>query len=900
MKFIGNIHLKILLLYIWFHKISNLEEKKEFFNNLSWIGEITEKTDDVKKYEITIKDMNSLNNLKVLIKGLNKTLNHYVLSFYQNDSSFTKRYQLFQSYNNEIEMWLNKNQFNDKFYFSIECKYIPCNYSCSIDKINSIELKFNKVYNYYVTNEIKVMEFIFKDNNKSYSNNDKLLIWVKGNKNLTVINKSKNSMGKNVEIKSENICTNEKDINTMNFKIDNNAMENIEKKYQFYLLNMNNYIESKEFNYIISVYGELDDIINVGAIIFNENGTSKFILEDNIEIGGLLKNEGMNKTCFKYIGNKSLTFTNHDHVKINYTEEEKDKFCLTLEDKRDGFFSFYFVNKNNNSKGDLYFPKVIGVEQPMRYIKENNSIQLIISKPSDYFDYFIYNFNTPNNISIEGYFCDSYPFCDESDSMKKIKLYESFKDVTFLKNHFNNHSLSLIDKNQLILIISCINAYIKQEDEIQENIGYNIPHYCLTDINIYKEIYYSQYVFSGNTTTENYTFIHDYSFSYSFLNIELFYGEILIEIEEPSSDQYISFYHKNRYIYEIQNSTCKLKIKANINSYYHINYTPLIMIIANSSTYFTYLYNVEGTYLIHFNEYDNLFSDMFFENNLTNLTNSLLPFTNDSNEDFLLINFNPINCKIEVDSSQSNIINLNNSYQSLNILDYNNSIQSFQYSIKKKNKEEKDCLFLVSVYNLNSNDGSIILSKNVPRIFHFPSNLSYMRFSYYHQRRNLKYIIISLEPYNGTFDVEFLFNNVSTNDTNPYVEPNLASRTEIKVETNNIINDLESENCFERYLIKFKVISHNGNKEAFLKINVLSGNDDLYYFMIIYNSVILFIFICLVLVFLFILFRKRKPKFKKEKSYLIELGKGKKEGEGEVRGNKNEALLPWPTITTSL
>ena len=51
-------------------------------DNLRWINEITEKTDDVKKYEITIKDMNSLNNLKVLIKGLNKTLNHYVLSFY--------------------------------------------------------------------------------------------------------------------------------------------------------------------------------------------------------------------------------------------------------------------------------------------------------------------------------------------------------------------------------------------------------------------------------------------------------------------------------------------------------------------------------------------------------------------------------------------------------------------------------------------------------------------------------------------------------------------------------------------------------------------------------------------------------------------------------------------------
>ena len=68
------------------------------------------------KYKITIKDIKSVNNLKELIKGYNKTLNHYVLSFYQNDSSFTKRYQLFQSYNNEIEMWLSNNEFYDKFY----------------------------------------------------------------------------------------------------------------------------------------------------------------------------------------------------------------------------------------------------------------------------------------------------------------------------------------------------------------------------------------------------------------------------------------------------------------------------------------------------------------------------------------------------------------------------------------------------------------------------------------------------------------------------------------------------------------------------------------------------------------------------------------------------------------
>ena len=51
-------------------------------DNLRWINEITGKSNDVMKYKITIKDIKSVNNLKELINGHNKTLNHYILSFY--------------------------------------------------------------------------------------------------------------------------------------------------------------------------------------------------------------------------------------------------------------------------------------------------------------------------------------------------------------------------------------------------------------------------------------------------------------------------------------------------------------------------------------------------------------------------------------------------------------------------------------------------------------------------------------------------------------------------------------------------------------------------------------------------------------------------------------------------
>ena len=334
MKFIDNVYLKIVLLFIWFYKVANLHEI-EFPSNGSLNYTINNKS-DVRQYKVNITEKINTNFLKIIITGQNNTLIHYVLSFYQNDSSFTKRYQLFQSYNNEIEMWLNKGQFNNIFYFSIECDEYPCSYNESIDITNITELNFNKIYNYYVTNESKKMDFTFKINNISNNTNDILLIWAKGNKNLNVINETENSKENNIEIKKEDICTNLKDINSIDI-ITDNTTENVEKKYQFFFINLSEYSQSGEFYYKLSVSGELDDIINVGSIIFNENGDSTFILEDNIEFAGLLKKDIMKTICFEYIGNKSLTLTNHDYVKFNYRENAK-KFCLTLQDERDGFF----------------------------------------------------------------------------------------------------------------------------------------------------------------------------------------------------------------------------------------------------------------------------------------------------------------------------------------------------------------------------------------------------------------------------------------------------------------------------------------------------------------------------------------------------------------------------------
>ena len=109
------------------------------------------------------KETNLTNYLKIQVDSLynnDNNDNQFVISYYQQDSSFEERKQYSQSFTNSTFIWLNKNQINKNFYFSVECSNISnCLYNLTLYKKDYAELNLGDIYNYYVTEENKNMIF---------------------------------------------------------------------------------------------------------------------------------------------------------------------------------------------------------------------------------------------------------------------------------------------------------------------------------------------------------------------------------------------------------------------------------------------------------------------------------------------------------------------------------------------------------------------------------------------------------------------------------------------------------------------------------------------------------------------------------------------------------------------
>ena len=80
-------------------------------------------------YHILFESQSNIPNyLKIISKEKNENSNNYeyALSYYGQDSTFTNRIQLSKLSNSPI-IWLNKEQIENGFYFSIECYTNKCN-----------------------------------------------------------------------------------------------------------------------------------------------------------------------------------------------------------------------------------------------------------------------------------------------------------------------------------------------------------------------------------------------------------------------------------------------------------------------------------------------------------------------------------------------------------------------------------------------------------------------------------------------------------------------------------------------------------------------------------------------------------------------------------------------------
>ena len=87
----------------------------------------------------SIKKDYSTNYIKLEVELLNN-YNGIAISYYQKDYNFKERKQLSYNFSNSTFMWLNKNQFKNNFYFSINCKEsLECEYKLKIYKKNMLK-----------------------------------------------------------------------------------------------------------------------------------------------------------------------------------------------------------------------------------------------------------------------------------------------------------------------------------------------------------------------------------------------------------------------------------------------------------------------------------------------------------------------------------------------------------------------------------------------------------------------------------------------------------------------------------------------------------------------------------------------------------------------------------------
>jgi hypothetical protein len=443
--------------------------------------------------------------------------------------------------------------------------------------------------------------------------------------------------------------------------------------------------------------------------------------------------------------------------------------------------------------------------------------------------------------------------------MEEKEIYIHSQDCIFFKKDLYDFLYYPLNKTQIIVELTCEKA----EQAIgKENLTYDyIPGYCLFDLNTYQQSYTSEYEIIEKNETKNYNIVFDYTVNFTDINIEVFYGDISIDFINEEPNDYFQIVYKNKYIYEFYGSGINLNITGKKEkNYYHILYFPLI-----SEDYYNYisLYNIGSNYLILENDEYSLIT---FENKLNEP--SLNPLSNTSINDTIFIGFYPIKGSfIPKFEGNDDMIQMKMDdltfYQDIKIIDKNYVNFSYLVNIKSnKYKNNEECLFSVSVFNLNSEDG-IILYKENPQLFHFSKENSVMKFTYFHKKNEKnsygnEFCLIGIKPKNNSpMDLKVYYNGSTINNTI------IGKEEEIKINFTNY--------CFDKYVCKivFKLSLKDTSNSNLVKINIYTGNNNLFWIMLFSNIAIITIIIIIIVLLIWDYLKSNSFKIKENNDYQI-------------------------------
>ena len=375
----------------------------------------------------------------------------FFIFYYQQDSTFTYAKQISKveeqlsgiTYPN---MWLNKNQIKDGFYFKIQDDCQQLKYKVIITPSNYCELNLDShSYTYYVTHENKEMTFWInreKENEEKQINkfNNTLLIWIDSQKEI---------------------------------KYDLNIKDYIKHSKS------NTFIIKPEDNqkYILKINANIGDEINVGFMNIYNNKDYYKVVEQKIIIPigtiykGFLKRGVLEQICFEEDSQKYYKFSDIDNNTLNivskvYSKEYRYE-CINLPKHLDEIYfichySWYFGQPLSTNSPD-YYSLLTDITYSFQFPKKIFFGFIPIYLDAD-FNYLIYNISINDGDKVKIYItdCNDYPSCnrDKIDLKNSIELNQYFNSYTYSisKNDLDNEYLSPISSKKKILIFKCLES----------------------------------------------------------------------------------------------------------------------------------------------------------------------------------------------------------------------------------------------------------------------------------------------------------------------------------------------------------------------------------------------------------------------------------------------------------
>ena len=660
------------------------------------------------------KGINLPNYLRIFVSGYNEAkldLNH-IISYYK-DEYFEDRKQLAQSLFGTTTMWLTKKQIAEEFYLTVDCFEGPCNYTIEITPEDICKLPLHEQFTYYITKENQEMRFK-----------------INGTPTLSEVSKNRPIVNKNV------ITITAKGSKKIESNLEGLEGFNYVKHslHSAYLIELKQSTELEPIEFILTVKGQLGDLITVGS--FFTDGTDFNLVpvkneKNGFEYTGFFKKNFKTQSCFRYKAfeiNYAHNIYSWDNKPLDRTFKSQAQtsdykimcmdFSKYAEVYDEVFYTYHFLL--------FYYQKEL-IKYPVSYLGYNyrrilwinETIGLLTVMPDEDFNYLTYNVNnTYGSTKASLITCNNYPFCDVNkgvfDKATPLINYNSFS-FSFNKNEIDYHYTS-ISKRQNLLLLYCDKYFNEYYCGSNQNIYSDKDVSFLEENNIYTR-------YSRKNNKEQFKINQKYNKDTKtiYLNVEKFTGDIDITI---NSNNYKKYNYENKKLFVItgENIEFEFYIKANLNSVYSISYTTK----ENIGPFMP-----GANYLLNLKD---------FKDGL-NFNIKLNKFHFDVYNDKYYFDLIPISkCSINVQKENiqsKKYENVEEKYGFVNDIFYakdrnssGTNIAKYIFSINEQKDEE--CLFYVSTFQLTDEPdyNKIVLNNNLSRLFIFNENNYNMTYIY--------------------------------------------------------------------------------------------------------------------------------------------------------------------------